>query len=62
MEAVKQNAKIISFILTPTQWNSKSKSLCMLGKGVEEENIILGNGSIELIYIITEILPSPSKP
>ena len=25
---------------------------------MEEENIILGNGSIELIYAIAEILPS----
>jgi threonine-phosphate decarboxylase len=36
----------------------KEKIAQYVGHGVEEENIILGNGSIELIYAITEILPT----
>ncbi len=32
-----------------------------VGQGVDEENIVLGNGSIELIYAITEILPRGFK-
>jgi len=32
-----------------------------VGHGVEEENIVLGSGSIELIYAITEILPRGFK-
>jgi threonine-phosphate decarboxylase len=32
-----------------------------VGQGVEEENILLGNGSIELIYMIAEILPKGFK-
>ncbi|HUK86001.1 MAG TPA: histidinol-phosphate transaminase, partial [Candidatus Acidoferrum sp.] len=32
-----------------------------VGHGVKEENVILGNGSIELIYAITAVLPSHFK-
>ena len=36
----------------------KQKIAKYVGHGVKEENVILGNGSIELIYAITEVLPA----
>jgi len=39
----------------------KEKIAEYVGHGVEQENIVLGNGSIELIYAITEVLPNPFK-
>ena len=58
VEAVKQYAKFIKFYPDPNPVEFKEKIAKYVGHGVEEENIILGNGSIELIYAITEILPS----
>ena len=58
VEAVKQCAKFIKFYPDPNPVEFKEKIAQYVGHGVEEENIILGNGSIELIYAITEILPS----
>jgi threonine-phosphate decarboxylase len=58
VEAVKQYAKFIKFYPDPNPVEFKEKIAQYVGHGVEEENIILGNGSIELIYAITEILPT----
>ena len=57
VEAVKQYAKLIKFYPDPNPIEFKEEVAKYVGHGVEEENIVLGNGSIELIYAITEILP-----
>jgi len=57
VEAVKQYAKLIKFYPDPNPLEFKAEVAKYVGHGVEEENVILGNGSIELIYAITEILP-----
>jgi threonine-phosphate decarboxylase len=61
VEAVKQNAKLIRFYPDPNPVEFKAEIAKYVGHRVEEENIILGNGSIELIYTITEILPRGFK-
>jgi threonine-phosphate decarboxylase len=61
VEAVKQYAKLIQFYPDPNPVEFKAEIAKYVGHGVEEENIILGNGSIELIYTITEILPRGFK-
>ena len=61
VEAVKQYAKFIKFYPDPNPVEFKEKIAKYVGHGVDEENIVLGNGSIELIYAITEILPRHLK-
>ncbi len=61
VEAVKQYAKMIRYYPDPNPVELKAQIAKYVGHGIEEENIILGNGSIELIYMITEILDSPFK-
>ena len=61
VEAVKQNARLIKFYPDPNPVEFKEEIAKYVGHGVEEENILLGNGSIELIYMITEILPQVFK-
>ena len=61
VEAVKQYANLIQFYPDPNPVEFKSEIAKYVGHGVEEENVILGNGSIELIYTITEILPRGFK-
>ncbi len=61
VEAVKQNARLIKFYPDPNPVEFKEKIAEYVGHGVESENILLGNGSIELIYMITEILPKNFK-
>jgi threonine-phosphate decarboxylase len=61
VEAVKQYAKLIKFYPDPNPVEFKAEVSKYVGHGVEEENIILGDGSIELIYAITEILPRGFK-
>ncbi len=58
VEAVKNYAKFIKFYPDPNPVEFKEQIAKYVGHGVEEENIVLGNGSIELIYGITEILPT----
>ena len=58
VEAVKQYAKFIKFYPDPNPVEFKEKIAQYIGHSVQEDNIILGNGSIELIYGITEILPT----
>ena len=61
VEAVKQNARLIRFYPDPNPVELKEEIAKYVGHGVDEENIFLGNGSIELIYMITEILPRGFK-
>ena len=61
VEAVKNNAKLIRYYPDPNPVEFKEEIAKYVGEGVKEENILLGNGSIELIYIITEILPRGFK-
>jgi threonine-phosphate decarboxylase len=61
VEAVKQNARLIKFYPDPNPVEFKEKIAQYVGHGVEAENILLGNGSIELIYMITESLPQTFK-
>lgn len=61
IEAVKQHAKLIRFYPDPNPVEFKGEIAKYVGCGVKEENILLGNGSIELIYLITEILPRTFK-
>jgi threonine-phosphate decarboxylase len=61
IEAVKQNARLIRFYPDPNPVEFKEETAKYVGHGVEEENILLGNGSIELIYMIAESLPRGFK-
>jgi threonine-phosphate decarboxylase len=55
-EAVKKNAKLINFYPDPNPVELHKKIAEYVNQpGVNSDNIILGNGSIELIYMITEI-------
>lgn len=68
VEAVQQYSKLIRFYPDPNPVEFKTKIAEYVGHGVDASNIILGNGSIELIYMITEafhrgfkaIIPVPS--
>jgi threonine-phosphate decarboxylase len=61
IEAVKQNAKLIKFYPDPNPVEFKTEIAKYVGCGIQEKNVLLGNGSIELIYLITEILPRGHK-
>ena len=61
VEAVKQYAKLIKFYPDPDPVEFKDEIAKYVGHGVKDENIVLGSGSIELIYSITEILPRGFK-
>jgi threonine-phosphate decarboxylase len=61
VEAVKRCAKLIKFYPDPNPVEFKAEIAKYVGHGVEEENVVLGSGSIELIYAITEILPRGFK-
>lgn len=61
VESVKQNARLIKFYPDPNPVEFKSAIAKYVGHGVKAENILLGNGSIELIYMITEALPQVFK-
>ena len=61
VEAVKQSAKLIRYYPDPNPVEFKKQIAQYVGQGVEPENLLLGNGSIELIYMITEILPRGFK-
>jgi threonine-phosphate decarboxylase len=58
VEAVKNYARFIKFYPDPNPVEFKEQIAKYVGHDVGEENIVLGNGSIELIYGITEILPA----
>ncbi|NLE04500.1 MAG: histidinol-phosphate aminotransferase family protein, partial [Crenarchaeota archaeon] len=61
VEAVKENAKLIRFYPDPNPIGLRQELANYVGHGVTADNIILGNGSIELIYMIAEIFPKPFK-
>jgi threonine-phosphate decarboxylase len=55
VEAVKQNARLIRFYPDPNPVEFKAEIAKYVGHGVDAANIILGNGSIELIYMIAGV-------
>jgi threonine-phosphate decarboxylase len=61
VEAVQEYAKLIRFYPDPNPVDLREEVATYVGQGVSADNVILGNGSIELIYMITEILKSPFK-
>jgi threonine-phosphate decarboxylase len=61
LESIKQNAKLIRFYPDPNPVELRCSIADYVGQGVDVDNIILGNGSIELIYMITEIFPTGFK-
>ncbi len=61
VEAVKQQAKLMRFYPDPNPAELRSEIANYVGHGVVEKNIILGNGSIELIYMIAEVFPCNFK-
>jgi threonine-phosphate decarboxylase len=61
IEAVKQYARLIKFYPDPNPVEFKEEIAHYVGHGVQEENLLLGNGSIELIYMIAESLPKGHK-
>lgn len=61
VEAVKANARLIKFYPDPNPVEFREAIAEYIGHGVNAENILLGNGSIELIYMITEALPQVFK-
>jgi threonine-phosphate decarboxylase len=68
VEAVKQYAKLIRFYPDPNPVELRTEIAKYVGHGVDAANIILGNGSVELIYMIAEafscgfkaVIPVPS--
>lgn len=68
VEAVRQYAKLIRFYPDPDPVEFKTEIADYVGHGIEASNIILGNGSIELIYLVNEafqhgfkaVIPVPS--
>ena len=61
VEAVKQYAKLIKFYPDPNPVELKTEIAKYVGDNIAASNIILGNGSIELIYMITEAFPCNFK-
>jgi threonine-phosphate decarboxylase len=61
VEAVKEHARLIKFYPDPNPVKFKETIADYAGHGVRAENVLLGNGSIELIYMITEVLPQSFK-
>ena len=61
LEAVKHYSKLIRFYPDPNPVELREEVAAYVGHGVCVDNIILGNGSIELIYMITEALPPKFK-
>ncbi len=57
VEVVKQQAKLIRFYPDPNPTDLRKEIAKYVGHRVDEKNIILGNGSIELIYMIAEVFP-----
>lgn len=68
VEAVKQRAKLIRFYPDPNPVELRMEIAKYVGHDVDAANIILGNGSIELIYMIADafacnfkaVIPVPS--
>ncbi len=68
VEAVREYANVIRFYPDPDPVDLREEVALYVGQGVEAKNVILGNGSIELIYMIAEmfepgfkaVIPVPS--
>lgn len=68
VESVQTEAKLIRFYPDPNPVDLREEIAVYVGQNVSADNIILGNGSIELIYMITEafegkfkaVIPVPS--
>jgi threonine-phosphate decarboxylase len=61
VETIKQHARLIRFYPDPNPVELKNEIAKYVGHGVDAANIILGNGSIELIYMISGVLPPNFK-
>jgi threonine-phosphate decarboxylase len=61
VEAVRQNARLIRFYPDPNPVELRTEVAAYVGHDVGAENIILGNGSIELIYMLTAVFPQNFK-
>ena len=61
VEALKQNVGLVRFYPDPNPVELREEIAAYVGHGVAAENIILGNGSIELIYMLTEVFPRNFK-
>jgi len=61
VEAVKRHARLIRFYPDPNPSEFRAEIARYVGHGVDAANVILGNGSIELIYMITEAFPCGFK-
>jgi threonine-phosphate decarboxylase len=61
VEAIKQYAKLVRFYPDPNPVELREKIALYVGNDICAENIILGNGSIELIYMVPEIFPRGFK-
>jgi threonine-phosphate decarboxylase len=61
VESVRQNAGLIRFYPDPNPVELRTEVAKYVGCGAKAENIILGNGSIELIYMLTEVFPAGFK-
>src|SRR3990170_4385488 len=61
VEAVKQHARLIRFYPDPNPVELRMEIAKYVGHGVDAANIILGNGSIELIYMIMEVFQCSFK-
>ena len=61
VEAIREYSKFVRFYPDPNPINLRLEIAKYVGLGVDEKNIILGNGSIELIYMINEIFSCSFK-
>src|SRR4030067_1878251 len=61
VEAIKQHARLIRFYPDPNPLELKTEIANYVGHGVDAGNVIMGNGSIELIYMISEVFPCNFK-
>jgi histidinol-phosphate/aromatic aminotransferase/cobyric acid decarboxylase-like protein len=61
VEAIKEYAKLVRFYPDPNPVDLRTEIAEYVGQGVSAENIILGNGSIELIYMVAEAFPGNFK-
>jgi threonine-phosphate decarboxylase len=61
LEAVKENAKLIRYYPDPNPVEIREEIATYVGHGICADNVILGNGSIELIYMVPEMFEKGFK-
>ncbi len=61
VEAIKQNANLVRFYPDPNPVTLRQEIAAYVGHDISPDNVILGNGSIELIYTIAEPFPRGFK-